>query len=794
MIKNYFKIAWRNLLKNKAHSIINITGLSVGMAVAMLIGLWVWDELSFDKHHEHYEHIAQVMEQNTLNGVVQTRVNIEPPLAPALQKNYGSDFKHIVMASWTELHILATGDKKISYTGNFMAAEGPEMFTLKMLKGTRNGLNDPSSILISTSVAKALFGNNEPLGQLIKLDNTASFKVTGVYEDLPKNTSLHNLEFIGPWDYYVASNDWVKNALDDWHERSFQLYVQLADNADMQKVSSKIKDIKLKNAGSEEAKFKPLILLQPMSKWHLYSEFKNGVNTGGAIEYVWMFGIIGIFVLLLACINFMNLSTARSEKRAKEVGIRKAIGSLRTQLMKQFFCESLLMAAMAFCVALIFVSLALPFFNELSDKNMSILWTNLFFWVISIIFTLFTGTVAGVYPALYLSSFKPVKVLKGTFKTGRSAAIPRKVLVTAQFVVSIILIIGTIIVFKQIQFAKNRSVGYNRNGLINLEVHTDDLDKHFTAFESELYSSGAIAGIAEASTPMTAIHSSMSDLSWKEKDPNLTYDFASIRASSAYGKTTGWQLLAGRDFSGELLTDSSAIILNETAVKYMGLTDPIGEIIRFNYKDYTVIGLVKDMVMTSPYEPAKQTIFRLSPNDFDDIVIRMNPALSAHESLSKIGAICKKYSPSVPFTYKFVDEDYAKKFDNEERIGKLAGIFAALAIFISCLGLFGMASFMAEQRTKEIGVRKVLGATVFKLWQLLSKEFVVLIFISLLIATPLAYYFMHNWLQNYQYRTNLSWWIFAATGFGALLITLLTVSFQAIKAAIANPVKSLRTE
>jgi putative ABC transport system permease protein len=794
MFKNYFKIAWRNLIKDKAHSIINIAGLSVGMSVAMLIGLWTWDEWSFDKYHQNYDHIAQVMEQNTLNGVVQTRVNIEPPLAPALQKNYGSDFKYIVMASWTESHILAMGDKKISYQGDFMGAEGPEMFTLKMLEGTRNGLNDPSSILISLSVAKALFGKNEPLGQLIRLDNTGSFKVTGVYEDLPKNTSLHDLAFIAPWDYYIASHDWVKNALDDWHERSFQLYVQLSDNADMQKVSSKIKDTKLKNAGSEEAKYKPLILLQPMRKWHLYSEFKNGVNTGGAIEYVWMFGLIGVFVLLLACINFMNLSTARSEKRAKEVGIRKAIGSLRTQLMNQFFCESLLMAAVAFCVALILVSLALPFFNELSEKSMSVPWINPFFWVINVIFTVFTGIVAGLYPALYLSSFKPVKILKGVFKAGRSAAIPRKVLVTAQFVVSIILIIGTIIVFKQIQFAKNRPVGYNRDGLINIEATTDDLDKHFTALESELYASGAIAGIAEASTPMTAIHSSLSDLTWKEKDPTLTYDFASIRVSSAYGRTTGWQLLAGRDFSSELLTDSSSIILNEAAVKYMGLTDPIGEIIRFNDKDYTVIGLVKDMVMTSPYEPAKQTIFRLSPSDFDDIVIRMNPALSAHESLSKIGGICKKYSPAVPFTYKFVDEDYAKKFDNEERVGKLAGVFAALAIFISCLGLFGMASFMAEQRTKEMGVRKVLGASVFNLWQLLSREFVVLVFISLFIATPLAYYFMHKWLQNYQYRTDISGWIFVATGVIALMITLITVSFQSIKAAIANPVKSLRTE
>jgi ABC-type antimicrobial peptide transport system permease subunit len=794
MIKNYFKIAWRNLVKNKTSSFINISGLAVGMAVAMLIGLWIWDELSFNKYHENYDRIAQVMQQRNMNGIINTSTAVPQPLAPELQKKYGNDFKHVVMASWTGSHILTVGDKKISHPGIFMGAEGPEMFTLKMLTGKRNGLNDPSSILISSSVATALFDNSEPIGQMIKLDNTASFNVAGVYEDLPKNSSLANIAFMGPWDYYVASHEWVKNSRDKWNENSFQIYVQLSENADVQNVSSKIKDIKLKNVTREDAKYKPLILLQPMRNWHLYSEFKNGVNTGGAIKYVWMFGIIGIFVLFLACINFMNLSTARSEKRAKEVGICKTMGSLRLQLMTQFFSESLLMTASAFCIALLIVSVALPFFNKLSGKNMSILWMNPFFWILCIVFTLFTGIVAGVYPALYLSSFKPIKVLKGTFKAGAFTAIPRRILVIVQFVVSVVLIIATIIVFKQIQFAKDRPVGYNRNGLIMLEMATDDLEKHFAAFESELNASGAIAAIAEASSPMTDIHNSRSDLTWKEKNPNTTYDFANIRVTSGYGKTTGWKVLAGRDFSSQILTDSSAVILNEAAVKYMALTNPLGEIIRFGNKDRVVIGVVKDMIMQSPYEPAKQTIFYLSSSDFDDIVVRINPSLGIHEGLNKIEAICKKYASAVPFAYNFVDEDYAKKFKTEERIGKLASVFAVLAIFISCLGLFGMASFMAEQRTKEIGIRKVLGASVFKLWGLLSKEFASLVLVSFLIAAPTAYYFMNNWLQNYEYRTSVSWWVFAATGSGAFLITLLTVSFQSIKAAISNPVKSLRTE
>ena len=526
------------------------------MAVAMLIGLWIWDELSFDKYHQNYDRIAQVMQQRTNNGTVNTGVAVPLTLDAALRKNYGSDFKHIVLASWTGDHILAVGDKKISWLGDFMGAEGPEMFSLNMLKGSRNGLQDPSSILISKSVATALFADADPMGQLVKFDNKASLKVAGVYEDLPHNTTLREIAFIASWDYYAASHDWVKRAIDNWGESSFQLYVQMADNADMAKVSEKIKDIKLKNVDKEDAKYKPVIFLQPMSKWHLYAEFKNGINTGGAIEYVLLFGIIGVFVLLLACINFMNLSTARSEKRAKEVGIRKAIGSLRSQLISQFFCESVLMAACAFGLSLLLVWLVLPFFNGVADKKTAILWSSPLFWIMGIGFTLFTGLIAGSYPALYLSSFKPVKVLKGSFKAGRLAAIPRKALVVLQFTVSVVLIIGTIIVFKQIQFAKNRPVGYNRNGLVNTGS-TDDLHDHFNAVKTDMLRSGAITEMAESSSPMTDIHNGKGDIYWKEKDPATTYDFANIYVTSEYGRTVGWQLAAGRDFNSQLLTDSS---------------------------------------------------------------------------------------------------------------------------------------------------------------------------------------------------------------------------------------------
>ena len=793
MIKNYFKIAWRNLIKNKATSLINIGGLAVGMAVAILIGLWIWDELSFDKSHRNYDHIAQVMQNETFNGTVNTGTAVSLPFDAELRKSYGSDFKHIALSSWTEKHIFNAGDKNISFSGNFMGDEAPEIFSLNMLAGNSKGLKDRSSILISQAIAKALFGDTNPINKIIRLDNKDVFKVSGVYEDLPANTTLHDVAFIGSWEYYINVPD-NRRSHTDWGDNSLFLYVQMADNADMAKVSAKIRDIKLNKMSREDLKFNPRVFLQPMCKWHLYSEFKNGVNTGGAIQYVWLFGIIGTFVLLLACINFMNLSTARSEKRAKEVGIRKAVGSVRKQLIGQFFCESFLIAFLAFTLSLLLVWISLPWFNDVANKQLTILWRNPLFWAASIGVTFLTGIIAGSYPALYLSSFNPVSVLKGSFKAGRFASMPRKVLVVIQFTVSVILIIGTIIVFKQVQFAKNRPVGYSRAGLINIEVTNDDLHKHFTVLRSDLISSGAVVDIAESSSPTTGVYNNRGDVTWKQKDPSMTSFFGNINVTSEYGKTVGWQFTDGRDFNSSIIADSSAIVLNQSAVKYMNLKNPVGEIVHIGKKDMTVIGVIKDMVMESPYDPVKQTIFRIGRGALDNVIIRINPQISAHEALNKISAVCKTYSPSVPFSYKFADDDYARKFASEERIGKLANSFALLAIFISCIGMFGMASYMAEQRVKEIGVRKVLGASVFGLWRLMSKEFVVLVIIALLIAVPVAYNFMNSWLQHYAYRTGLSWWVFVLTALGAIAITLLTVSYQSVKAALANPVKSLRSE
>ncbi|HXB43622.1 MAG TPA: ABC transporter permease [Puia sp.] len=793
MFRSYIKTALRNLGRSKMHSFINIAGLSIGLAVAILIGLWMHDEISFNKNFPHYERIAQVIQNVTNNGEVQTWTSVPYPLAEELRKNYGSDFTFVVMgAGWGD-HVITINEKKLKELGGYFEKDAPAMLSLKMLEGTRNGIIDPSSVMISGSAAKAYFGNDPALNKIIKIDQQSLLKVTGVYEDFPRNSTFAGLNFIGAWDFFYKNND-LKSMEDPWRPNFTTLFVQLNDNADIDKVSAKIKDAKLKRINAQLAKKKPALFLQPMSKWHLFSEFKNGVNVGGAIQYVRLFCIIGIFVLLLACINFMNLSTARSEKRAKEVGIRKTIGSLRLQLILQFFTESLLTVFFAFVLSLLLVALALPFFNVVASKQMAIPRSSLFFWLIGIGFVLFTALIAGSYPAFYLSSFKPIKVLKGTFKAGRYAATPRKVLVVLQFTVSVTLITGTIIVYKQILFAKNRPVGYSRNNLINIPTMNASIHDHFNVVKDELMQTGAITAIAESQSPTTGIWNSTSGFSWSQKDPNLSIDFGVINASLDYGKTIGWHLKQGRDFSKDFATDSSALILNEAAVHFMGLKNPVGETVTWWGKPYTVIGAINDMVIESPYEEPRPIIYGLTSESGNVVLIKLNPAESAKNALSKIEPVFKKFNPEQPFEYKFVDEDYAKKFDDEERIGKLASFFASLAIAISCLGLFGLASFVAEQRTKEISVRKILGASVFNVWNLLSRDFVMLVFISLFIAVPVSYYFMHQWLQHYSYRTGLSWWIFAAAGMGSLIITIVVVSFQAIKAAVANPVTSLRTE
>src|SRR5436190_12875770 len=525
MLKNYFKTAWRNLGKSKMHSFINIAGLSIGMAVAILIGLWMYDELSFNKNFKNYDRIAQVIQNVTNNGEVQTWRGVPYPLADELRKNYGSDFKRIVICVAWDDHMLTYNEKKLKQTGGYFEKGAPEMFSLRMVVGNWNGLDDPASIFLSESAAKAYFGNEDPLNKIVKIDDKPPVKVTGIYKDFPHNSTFADLNFIGTWDFLYHNDEGLRTMEDPWRPNFASLFVQLNDDADFSKVSTMIKDAKLKRVNIQLQKKKPALFLHPMGDWHLYSEFKNGVNVGGAIQYVWMFGIIGAFVLLLACINFMNLSTARSEKRAKEVGIRKAIGSLRRQLIQQFYVESVLLVFFSFFISIVLVQLILPFFNEVSDKKMAITWGNPLLWLLGICFSLLTGIIAGSYPAIYLSSFEPVKILKGTFKVGRWAAIPRKVLVVTQFSVSIVMIIGTLIVFRQIQFTKDRPLGYESNGIVTIPQYTTDINNRLETVKTELEKTGSVVSVAFSDSPLTGIWSSTSGLDWPGKDPNLAIDF-----------------------------------------------------------------------------------------------------------------------------------------------------------------------------------------------------------------------------------------------------------------------------
>jgi len=720
MIKNYLKIAWRNLIKNKVYSAINIVGLAVGMAVAMLIGFWIRDELSYNKSFKNYDRVIQFIQNSHMGDNVATFTTVSIPLVTELRDKYATDFKYLALSRGSEMHILTLGDKKISKNGLYAEPDFTKILSLNILKGELNGLQDPSSIMISQSLAKIIFGSANPLNKVLRLDNKKALKVSAVYEDFAQNTEFKTVDYLMPWASFVAEKAWVKTAYQEWNNNSFFLYGQLSDHTDVNKVSAKVKNIYIGKPNRED---KPEIMLQPMRKWHLYSEFKQGKNTGGAIQFVWMFGIIGLFVLLLACINFMNLSTARSQTRAKEVGVRKAVGSQRKQLIIQFLSESVLIAFMALLLAVLLVQLALPWFNVLADKTLVVPWLNPFFWLLLIPFTILTGLISGSYPALYLSSFNTIKVLKGTFKAGRFATVPRKVLVVLQFTVSVSLIIGTIVIFQQIQYAKNRPLGYDKNGLITITMSTPDLYGKYDLLRNELINSGAAVNMAEASNAATNVGAHLIGFDWPGKDPNLIAGFSVSWVTHDFGKTVNWKFAAGRDYSRQYGTDTTGMILNEAAVKQMGLKNPVGETVKFNDKKFHVIGVVKNVMMESPYEKPAPTVFFMDNYNVGVVTIKFNPKISVSEALAKVKVIFEKYNPAAPFDFTFVDEDYAKKFAAEQRIGSLASFFAVFAVLISCLGIFGLASFLAEQRTKEIGIRKVLGATVVNLWGLLSKDF-----------------------------------------------------------------------
>ncbi|RKN82912.1 ABC transporter permease [Ulvibacterium marinum] len=799
MLKHHIKIAWRNLLRNKGYSAINIGGLAMGMAVVMMIGLWVMDEFTFNSYHKNNNRIAQIYEraENQDTGEIQVSNAMMHVTGTVLKENYQDHFKHILRAFWILDYTLGTNGKTFTQTGEFIEDGALEMLSLSMVEGTYASLEKTNALVLSQSAALVLFGEEDPMGKPIKINNSMDAVVTGIYKDLPKNTSFENVQFFANWDLFEAQDQGIASSRDTWDNYSYNLYVELKPESDFESVDEALNNFFIDYAPKEFArleKYHPKLFMHTMNKWHLYSEFEQGKATRGRITFVWLFIGIAVFVLFLACINFMNLSTARSEKRAKEIGVRKAVGSGRKQLIHQFLGESLLVSGMALLCALLLVFISLPWFNEIADKNMGILWGNPWFWSMILVFTLITGLLAGSYPALYLSSFTPLKAFRGTFKAGSYTFAPRKVLVVFQLSVSLVLAIGTIIVFGQIQFTQDRPIGYNHSNLLTVDMNNPNYSGKYNLLRTELKNTGVVEEMAQCSSPLSASYTSWGGFDWQGKDPERDTSFNVFQVTHDYGETIGWEFLEGRDFSREFASDSTAIVINERAVEYMGLENPVGTFISRQGQPLKIIGVTKNMITDSPYNPVKQAVFFMDYTNTNFIHIKIKPDVGAQSAIARIASVFAEVVPSANFDYKFVDQEYGRKFESEQRLGNLAGVFTLLAIFISCLGLFGLASFTAEQRTKEIGVRKVLGASVYNLWQMLSKDFVALVLISCLIAIPIAYHFMGRWLQGYEYRVDISWEVFGLAIFGALLVTLLTVSFQAIRAANANPVKSLRTE
>lgn len=785
MFKNYLKIAWRNLFRNKGFSITNILGLTIGITCTILILLWVQDEVNYNKFHANHNNIYHVIAHRDFNNQIFTDKNMVLPLASAIQSNI-PQVKYAVVTTHNQSHILRYGAKKLKQQGYTVSNHFFDMFSWKFIKGNAaTAIQNAYSLILTQSAATALFGNEDPINKVVRVDNDYNAKVTAVVADVPGNSTFQ-FDFINTFNY---DNNNLKEAMTNWQNSSWNVYVQTVPNANVQLIDKKINELKQQHDPGD--KKTSTYFSFPMSKWRLYSDFKDGKNIGGMIEYVKLFTIIAFIILLIACVNFMNLSTARSEKRAKEVGVRKTLGSERRQIITQFFFEAIVLTLIAFVLSMVAVLALLPAFNTLVDKHLPLPFLQSSFWLGALAIAVFTGIIAGSYPALYLSSFNPIKVLKGAFLPGKSASIPRRILVVTQFVISILLISATIIVYQQIQHIKNRDTGYDANNLIMIGA-SDDINKNFTVIKNELQKTGMVNAVTRTMSPITDIwwRSPGPDYDGKPADQNII--FAGETSDVDFTKTMGIKVLKGRDFSG-MPSDSIAMLLNKAAVEAMGLKNPIGMQMRYG-RTFTVVGVTDNVIMGSPFEPVDPMMIFFNPNGSNSVSIRLNQSAQLQKALQSIETIFKKYNPSVPFEYQFADQEFAKKFITEDLISKLTNIFAGLAIFICCIGLAGLASFTIEKRIREIGIRKVLGASVQQVLALISKEFLKLVLIAFAIAVPLTWWLMNNWLEKYTFRTNISIWMFGAVGMVVLLLTLVVVGLNTIKAAIANPVKSLRTE
>ena len=765
------------------------------MAIALIIGLWVAYQYSYDRFLPDYERVYKADLKFTNNNGETGVIDITPlPLGNALKKDVPG-IEYMAQTS-SGSHSLMLGDKKLYLPGLMAGADFLKIFKYPLLRGTAGNLMaNPHSVVLTASTAIALFGTDDAVGKVIRIDNKNNLTITGVLKDLPANATIQ-FNYLIPFEYLIQTDANIKRAVADWGHVTFRTYVALAPDVSYHRLEPELKKIYARYNPADYKTNKGEALLQPLKDWHLLSDYKDGRFSGGFIEYVNIFGVIGILVLLIACINFMNLATARSEKRAREIGVRKVLGSDRKDVVFQFLVESVLITSCAALVSLAITLLALPAFNTLAQAAISIPFTSLSFWVVMVVYVLVTGLLAGSRPAFYLSSFRPVKVLKGRMNNGKASTLPRKALVVIQFTCSIALITGTVIIYQQIQHAKQRDVGYRSQRLVMTDFNKD-LNQQYAALKNDLLKSGVVSSVTKSSSPVTAIWSEGGVFDWPGKLPGESVQTVNIGVSDAdYFKTMGMQMLIeGTGFTGNPAVDSGKVILNEAAVVSMKLKSPIGQVISWNETSrLQIAGVVKNALMASPFSSPRPTMFIYDPNWSNIVTYKLADGVNTSGALAKIGVIFNRYDPSSPFLYKFVDETYNKKFGLELLIGKLSGLFAAFAILISCLGLFGLAAYTAEQRNKEIGIRKVLGASITQLWMLLTKDFISLVVISSLLASPLAFYPLQDWLQKYEYRITINPIIFAGAGITAIIMTIAIISFQAIKAALVNPVKSLKAE
>ena len=785
MIHNYLKTTFRNLWKNKGFTFLNIFGLGIGIACASLIFLWVEDEINFNNYFSNKENLYKIKDSQTYDGTTFTFDATPGPLAAGIKTEIPG-IKNTARSSWEQQSLFSLGDKNIYERGMYVDSSFLKMFQLEFVQGNAGtAFQQLHSLVITEKMAHKFFGNDNAIGKSLRVDNNASSVVTGVIKDLPESVSFQ-FEWLAPFKIFENQNNWLQS----WRNNGVLTYVELQPGADTKAINRKLYNYVQSKARDAEAKMS----IYPMSRWRLYDSWKDGKEVPGRIRYVHLFSLIAWIILLIACINFMNLSTARSEKRAREVGVRKVLGAGKSKLVGQFIGESVIMALISAVVAVCIIFAVLPAFNSLVEKQLSIRLFQPLHISALLAIALACGLVAGSYPAFYLSSFNPVAVLKGIrIKMNGSAGFIRKGLVVVQFSISIILIISTIIIYKQINHAKNRSLGYDKENLIYLPLQ-GKLKEHFNAVKNDLVQTGVVKDAALSQSTVLQLGSNTGDFQWQGKDPDKQVLITVESVSPEYTATMGMRIEKGRNFYDDLKSDSGNIIINQTLAKIIGDKNIIGSLITNGDNKFTVVGVIDDFVYNNLYSPSSPLILFPDTSGTNFLTIRLKKTSNVAGALAKVENVIKANNPGFPFDYKFVDDQFDQFFKTEMLIGKLASVFAFLAIFISCLGLFGLAAYTAERRTKEIGIRKVLGASAKGLAGLLSKEFLILVMISCLIAFPISWWMMHNWLEGYEYRVPISWPIFLVAGLLAMLIALFTVSVQAIKAALANPIQSLRSE